>query len=168
MEIWDLYDIGRNLTGRTMVRGEEVPDGCYHLVVHVWITDGHGNWLISQRGANRPNNPLKWECVGGHVVVGETSLQGALRETVEEVGVTLDPAAGTVIWDKTRGVIDGKKHNDMMDVWLFRYDGPVDLQKATTREVEQVKWMTAGELRSLWDRGEMVPSLDYFLEKVLK
>lgn len=164
MEIWDLYDIGRNLTGKTMVRGEAVPENCYHLVVHVWITDGRGNWLISQRGANRPNNPLKWECVGGHVTAGESSLEGALRETVEEVGVTLDPGMGTVVWDKTRH----GPHNDMMDVWIFRYDGPVDLQKATTNEVEQVKWMTAGEIRALWDRGEMVPTLDYFFEKVLK
>lgn len=37
MEIWDLYDKHRNLTGETMVRGEPVPQDRYHLVVHICI-----------------------------------------------------------------------------------------------------------------------------------
>lgn len=32
-----------------------------------------------------------WECVGGSVIKGEDSLQGALREAKEEVGVDLLP-----------------------------------------------------------------------------
>ena len=37
MELWDLYNERRELLGRDLVRGEAIPDGCYHLVVHVWI-----------------------------------------------------------------------------------------------------------------------------------
>ena len=58
----------------------------YHLVVHVWIRNSKGEYLISQRSANRPTYPLMWECVGGSVVKGEDSLQGAIREAKEEVG----------------------------------------------------------------------------------
>ncbi len=32
-----------------------------------------------------------WECVGGSVVKGEDSMQGAIREAKEEVGVELNP-----------------------------------------------------------------------------
>ena len=35
-EIWDLYDADGRRTGRTMQRGEEVPEGMYHLCVHIW------------------------------------------------------------------------------------------------------------------------------------
>ena len=35
-----------------------------------------------------------WECVGGSVVKGEDSLQGAVRETKEEVGIDLNPESG--------------------------------------------------------------------------
>ena len=35
MELWDLYNERRELTGRDHIRGEEVPQGFYHLVVHI-------------------------------------------------------------------------------------------------------------------------------------
>ena len=35
-EIWDLYDGCGEKTGRTMVRGEAIPTGFYHIGVHIW------------------------------------------------------------------------------------------------------------------------------------
>ena len=64
MELWDLYDRDRNLTGLSQIRGEPIPEGRYHLVAHVWIRDGSGEYLISQRSPDREKDPLKWECVG--------------------------------------------------------------------------------------------------------
>ena len=55
--------------------------------MHVWIRNSKGEYLISQRSANRPTFPLMWECVGGSVVKGEDSMQGAIREAKEEVGI---------------------------------------------------------------------------------
>lgn len=37
MEKWDLYTRNRELTGREQIRGEAIPEGFYHLVVHVWL-----------------------------------------------------------------------------------------------------------------------------------
>jgi 8-oxo-dGTP pyrophosphatase MutT (NUDIX family) len=39
-----------------------------------------------------------WECVDGSVVKGEDSLQGAIREAKEEVGVDLNPENGQVVF----------------------------------------------------------------------
>ena len=36
----------------------------------------------------------------------------------------------------------GKVVNKIVDVWLFEYDGEVDLSNATTDEVAQVAWMS--------------------------
>lgn len=116
MELWDLYDEQRRLVGTDHVRGEELPDGCFHLVVHVWIKNSKGEYLISQRAADRPTYPLLWECVGGSVLKGENSLQGALREVKEEVGLDLEGSTGKVIFTKTRKVVDRVKCNDIMDV----------------------------------------------------
>ena len=93
MELWDLYDENRIPTGETHVRGERIPEGSYHLVVHVWIRNERGEYLISRRSASRPTYPLLWECVGGSVLAGEDSRSAALRETLEEVGIRL-PARG--------------------------------------------------------------------------
>ena len=161
-EIWDLYTKDRKLTGREQVRGEPLPDGCFHLVVHVWIRNGRGRYLISQRAADRPTDPLQWECVGGSVIKGENSLEGALREVKEEVGIDLDPKRGKILFSRLRGSIDGRRHNDIMDVWLFDYDGEPDLERATTPEVADCHWMSREEIRRLYDRGKLVRQLDYF------
>lgn len=164
MEIWDLYNETRELTGKTHIRGVPLPADGYHLVVHVWIRNSRGEYLLSQRAADRPTNPLKWECVGGSVIAGEDSLAGALRETMEEVGITLAPEKGQVLFTKVRRVVDGARFNDIMDVWRFDYDGEADLAHATTREVAQVKWCAPDEVARILASEEAVPTLSYFLE----
>lgn len=147
---------------------ESIPIDGYHLVVHVWIRNSKGEYLISQRSANRPTYPLMWECVGGSVVKGEDSLQGAIREAKEEVGVDLIPKSGQVLFTKTRKIIDGKIFNDIMDVWLFEYDGEVDLGNATTDEVAQVAWMNREQIKELFDANMFVDTLEYFFTEVDK
>jgi 8-oxo-dGTP pyrophosphatase MutT (NUDIX family) len=163
-EIWDLYNERRELTGREQIRGEEIPEGYYHLVVHVWIRNCKGEYLISQRSADRPMHPLMWECVGGSVLKGETSLEGALRETREEVGLHLSPEKGTLVNSTVGRVIDGVRFSDIVDVWLFEYDGDVDLSHATTKEVAQTLWMTNRQIRELYDKGLFVHTLGYFFQ----
>jgi len=162
MELWDLYNENRELTGRDHIRGEEVPQGYYHLVVHVWIRNSNGEYLISQRSADRPAFPLMWECVGGSVLKGEDSLTGALRETQEEVGLALSPEDGKLVYSVVGRVVNDVKFSDIVDVWLFEYDGPVSLERATTREVAQVAWMTRKEIQALFDEGRLVHTLGYF------
>ena len=82
-ELWDLYGADRAPLGRAHVRGEALPEGCFHLVVHVWIRNSRGQYLISQRAAGRSAFPLMWETTGGSVLAGEDSLAGALREARE-------------------------------------------------------------------------------------
>ena len=47
-EIWDLYDATGRKTGKTMIRGEDVPPGLYHQVVHIWPINQKGEFLIQQ------------------------------------------------------------------------------------------------------------------------
>lgn len=162
MELWDLYDENRNLVGLDHVRGERIPRGCYHLVVHVWIRNSAGQYLMSQRSADRPSFPLMWECVGGSVTKGEDSLIGALRETEEEVGVILAPENGKVVHSEVREMFRGKRFADILDVWLFQYDGPIMLENATTAEVAQAEWMTKEQIKALQNEGKLVHLLDYF------
>lgn len=166
MEKWDLYTGERRLTGKTHLRGEKIPEGYYHLVAHVWIRNQRGEYLISQRSADRREFPLKWECVGGSVLAGEDGLTGALREVKEEVGLNLPPESGRLVFSKAGRIFRGVRFNDILDVWLFSYDGPVCLEEATTQEVAQVKWMSREEIKALYDAGEMVETLGYFFTEL--
>ena len=110
--------------------------------------------------------PLIWECVGGSVVKGEDSLQGALREAKEEVGVDLLPEKGQVILSDIKRIEFGKVVNKIVDVWLFDYDGEVDLGNAITDEVAQVAWMNRSQIKELFDADMFVETLEYFFTEV--
>ena len=167
-EIWDLYDENRKLLGKDHVRGEQLPIDGYHLVVHVWIRNSKGEYLIAQRSANRQTYPLMWECVDGSVIKGENSLQGALREVKEEVGVDLLPKKGHVILSDIKKIEFGKVVNKIVDIWLFKYDGEVDLSNATTDEVAQVAWMNREQIKELFEHNMFVETLEYFFTEVDK
>ena len=79
MEKWDLYNAKREKSGITVCRGEIIHKGLYHLSVSVWIVNQQGQYLLSQRHPKK-QYPLYWECTGGSVLSGETSLQGAFRD----------------------------------------------------------------------------------------
>lgn len=162
MEKWDLYTKYREKTGKEHIRGEKIPEGLYHLVVHVWIRNSRGEYLLSRRAADRPTYPFFWETVGGSVLQGETSIEGAVREVKEEVGITLSPESGQLAFTKIRDTVNGEKFRDILDVWVFYYDGEADLTAATTKEVAECKWLRSDQIYDLFQEQKLVPTLDYF------
>ena len=79
-ELWDIYDINKQKTGRTAERGKyKFQKGEYHIVVTAFIINSKKEILISKRAATKKTHPLKWECNGGSILAGETSLNGIIR-----------------------------------------------------------------------------------------
>ena len=91
-----------------------------------------------------------------------SSMTGALREIKEEVGLALSPKDGKLVYSVVGRVVNGVKFADILDVWLFEYDGPVSLEQATTKEVAQTVWMTKEQIKELYDTGKLVHTLNYF------
>ena len=86
-ELWDIYDKSKNKTGRTAIREEyQFKEGEYHIVVTGIIMNARNEILISKRTAHKRHG-LMWECNGGSILSGETSLEGILRELREELGI---------------------------------------------------------------------------------
>lgn len=165
MEIWDLYNLDREVVGEH-IRGNAMPVDAYHLVVHIWIRNTDGQYLFTQRSSNKKTCPLKWECVGGSVLKGESSLHAALREVYEEVGINLSTEDGGLVLTQIRDMDGETRVNDINDIYLFKYDGDIDLELATTDEVADFKWMTKDEIKELFREGKVVTGikdLSYFI-----
>ena len=88
MEIWDLYDENRNLTGKTMIRGEQMPEGRYHLIVDTLFLNSRGETLLQRRAKDKYPMPDLWSVTGGSALAGEDSAAACVRETEEEMGFT--------------------------------------------------------------------------------
>ena len=168
MELWDLYTAERVPTGDVIERGRPIPAGLYHVGIHAWIKNSEGKYLISQRSPTKDVLPLMWETVAGSVLSGETSLEGVLREIKEEVGIDFIPDDARLVYSVTGREVCGNQIQEILDVYLFEYDGEIDLSKATTDEVAQSKWLTRDEIAALKREGKLVYILDYFFEGKLE
>ena len=164
MEKSDLYTKDRVKTGRSHIRGDELPEGLFHLVVHVWLKNSEGRYLISQRSADRPTFPLMWETTGGSVLMGEDSLTGAIREAKEELGIDLPPKAGRLMFSRVRDWVDGRRFGDILDVWEFPYEGEARLDLAEG-EACDTRWADIIEIGRMLESGEMVETLRYIMER---
>ena len=155
-EYWDVYDAKRRPTGRTHRRGDPMPPGDYHLVVHVWIRSGE-KYFITQRAPEKEVAPLIWEVTGGSALAGEDSLAAALREVKEETGITLRPENGVVFESIRR---EGK-YADFADVWLFRQEVSLEEFVPQPGETIDARLASPEELRAMVHEGKTFFSFKY-------
>lgn len=158
MELWDIYDENRQLTGGSMVRGEPIPDGDYHLVVHVCVFNQRGEMLIQKRQPFKEGFSGMWDVtVGGSAVRGDTSRQAAARELREEVGLELD-------FTGVQPHLSINFRHGFDDIYLMQVE---DLDPTTLtlqyEEVEKVKWATEEEILSMIASGEFIPYYDHMI-----
>ena len=147
-ELWDVYDVERNPTVRRHRRGDPLPEGDYHLVVHVWLQNSSGEFLITKRAPNK-GYPNMWETTGGSAVAGDDSLTAAIREVKEETGLDVRPENGTCLFSITR-------EDSIVDIWLFRQDFDIRDVVLQEHETTDVKYTSMDEIRRMIRSGEII------------
>ena len=73
-------------------RRAQEEDGLTRAAVAMVITvdkEGHPAFIITRRSSRLQNHAGQWALPGGRLDSGETPIEAALRETQEEIGVTL-------------------------------------------------------------------------------
>ena len=151
METFDVYDKDRLKTGRTLVRGEDIPDGCLRMVVHICIINRKGEMLIQQRQSSRKSWADMWDVsVGGGVLTGETSCQAAERETAEELGLKID-------FSDMRPAFTVNFIHGFDDYYIVRSDPDISSLKLQQEEVKDVRWAGPDEIISMIGSGSFIP-----------
>ena len=150
MERFDLYDIHRHRTGKTLERGTKVPEGYYRLVVHSCIFGSDGRMLIQKRQPFKNGWAGMWDITaGGSALAGDTSQQAASRELAEEVGIN-------VSLEGTRPAMTIYFDGGFNDIYTINMDVDIDSLELQTTEVEQVKWATEEEILDMLKKKEFV------------
>ncbi|MBU9714144.1 NUDIX hydrolase [Evansella tamaricis] len=151
MEIWDIYDKDRNVTGKKIIRGSSFDEGEYHLVVHVCLFNKNDQMLIQQRQPFKKGWSNRWDItVGGSAIAGDTSQQAAEREVLEEIGYSIN----------LQGVRPSLTVNFDVgydDYYLVEVD--LDMEDLTLQpeEVQSVKWATKEEILRMIDDDVFIP-----------
>ncbi|MCR5595716.1 MAG: diguanylate cyclase [Lachnospiraceae bacterium] len=148
-EMWDIYDVDKNLTGRTMKRNDfTMKPGDYHLTVLGAVVNRSGQFLITRRVMSKSWAPGWWEISGGAAMAGETSAQAVAREIREETGLDVTGADGGYMFTYRR---DNPEEGDnyFVDVYRFVMDFTDDDIRIQKEEADGYMLATAQDIKEL-------------------
>ena len=163
-ELWDIYDINKNKTGRIAERNAyNFQKGEYHIVVTGIIMNSKNEILISKRAKNKKFGGM-WECNGGSILSGETSLEGILRELKEELGIKFTKKEAIFLKEIRRDKIPP----DFKDLWLFRRDIKIEDITFPDGEAIEAKWVNIEEFLNMYNSKKIIPTIDFGMEEYIK
>lgn len=142
MEKRDLYDINKNLIGKSIYKDDEIPNNTYILVVVIFIQNDNNEFLIQKRSIDKGG---KWASTGGHPKSGENSLQGILTEVKEELGIEIE---SPTLFKTANG------KNTICDLYYIKKNIAIDNIKFQKEEVSNVKWASIDEINTLMNNNE--------------
>lgn len=154
-ETLDILDENGAATGRYIERGKPMKKGEYHLVVFVWIINGKGEFLLSKRTPGIGWGGL-WQQTVGCAVAGETSLDAALRETREELGIELDPENG-VLFKRYSMAHPNDDGGAFYNVWLFKQEVDLSTVIFQPEETCAAMWAAKRRIYGMFDDGTIIP-----------
>ena len=147
MEYNDIYDQNRRLTGRTHLRGTPWKKGEFGLVVCVWIYDGKGNLLLTQRAPEK-SFAGTWENSGGAVRAGENSMQAIVRELREETGIRAEAGEFELLTSV-------RERNIFYDHYCLHCQVPLHQIRLQPGETDGVRWATFDEIHEMIRQKEI-------------
>lgn len=158
MELWDLYNKDREKTGKTMQRGTPIPEGAYHLVIHVCIFNQKGEMLIQQRQPFKSGWSNMWDVtVGGSATAGDSGSDAARRELREELGIDMS-------FEQLRPALTVHFKGGFDDIYLVRREVDPATLTLQYEEVQAVKWASLEEIKAMIDAGSFIPYHKSFID----
>ncbi len=143
MELWDAYDESLNkIDDVVLIRGEQIPSNCFHLVCEIIVKHKDGSYLIMQRDNRKHFGGMWGATAGGSALQGENPLSCARRELREETGIIADNLVEI-------GRVLHHGHKSFYVEYLYITDVDKDSIVLQEGETSDYKWITANELRKL-------------------
>ena len=137
--------------------------GEYHKPAWIWIINSNNEILIQKRASTKTNNPDKWDMPSaGHIEAGEKPIEGAIRETEEELGIETKAEdykfICEYIWDETF---------EIAQVYLMHLDAKVEDFRLQESEVSEIKWVSFDEFKKIFYSDDFVPFKDDYKKLVI-
>jgi len=142
-ELIDIYDENNEPLGVRKMKSEAHRDGLWHRASHVWIYNKQGEILLQLRAKSKGLNPLKWDVsAAGHISLGEEPIVAALRETKEELGLSIE--ANSLIFlkvAKEAGVYGSIINKEFQYIYLLEFSGDEKDLVLQKEEVQEVRFV---------------------------
>ena len=156
MELVEKFNNKRVKLNKTTERHSKIP-GEYEQVVHVWIMNDEGKFLMQKRSLTKKAYPGMWSVTGGAVDAGEEPIDAAYRETKEELGIDLNP-------DKVEYMMSLKRDCIFLDIFLSKENVNIDDLTIQEEELSDVKWFSKDEIKKFIDDDNMPKSVKKYFD----
>lgn len=162
-ERWDIYDINKEKIGETIIRNskQKLKVNQYHLVCSLLIINSKKEILLTQRSEKKTSYALHWEIIGGSCLENESSVDGIIRETKEEIGVEIKKSCLKLL--KTV-VNEDKKY--IKDIYIYHKNLNKNDICFVDNEVSDFKWFLPKEVSELKEKNLLIPTIDIDLTKL--
>lgn len=155
-EQFDLCSKDRVPLGRKGLRGLELAENEYHIVVMAILINEDDNVLITKRSENKIAGG-KWECTAGSVVAGEKSKDAVIREIREEIGILVQI-------DYEKPVSHFISEDAIWDIWVVRTANSIEELILQQEEVDEAKYVAISEIKMIIDSGFATQTLEELLK----
>lgn len=168
-ELVDVFDEDGKSLG-TMMKSKAHKIGAWHRAVHIFLVNDKNEVLIQLRSPEKELFPNRWDIsAAGHVGAGEKTIDAALRELSEELGVQAKPSEFKYLFTFKEIFEIGNDYlsKEFVDVFFLRRNVEKSDIKLQEEEVANFKFMPITELFEMSKRQEsdLVPHQEEY-EKV--
>lgn len=174
-ELIDIVTKEGQATGKVAPKSEIHLKGHYHNTAHLWLYTKTGEILLAQRSYKKAICPGMWDVsVAGHVDAGETIEAAVLRETQEELSLTLseNDLQKIGVFPCFQSYDSGIQDNEFHHTFLAELRVPISNLIPQAEEVEALQLVSIETFRSLLADSEnnsyFVPSNRAYYLKVLE
>ena len=149
----------KNKTGRFHKRGLPLNKDDYHIIIHAWVVNSNDEVIITKRHESKRICPNMWECTEGSILAGESSVEGAVRELEEEIGLSFKKEEAVFL---TSFVLE--ESNTIVDSFMFRRDVKIEDLVLQENEVSDVLIVNREKYLEMCKKGDIISSIRYFYD----
>lgn len=157
MEIFDIVNEQGEVIGQALREQCHGNPALLHQTVHVLVVDRDENIWLQKRAVTKDIQPGKWDTsVGGHIHTGESVLSAAIRETQEEIGISVPRESFTFCY---RYIMRNKIESELVTTFYFRFDDRYVISYDTT-EISDGRFFNPHEINQNLGKDIFTPNFE--------
>ncbi|RJP57348.1 MAG: NUDIX domain-containing protein [Candidatus Auribacter fodinae] len=157
MELFDVVDQNGNFLRQATRKECHGNPELIHQVAHILVFDADNSLWMQKRSPDKDIQPGKWDTsVGGHLMPGEHPVTGAVRETAEEIGITVSEDDLTFCYQY---IMSNEIETELVHTYYFKLrEG--DSINFDSKEISEGRFWTAREIQKAVGTDIFTPNFE--------
>ncbi len=171
-ELIDIYDKNNKTLDIQLMKSEAHKKWLWHRSAHIWIYNSKGEILLQLRAKDKELYPDMWDIsVAGHVGAWEEEIISAIRETEEEIWLSVKTEDLEFFKIKKVKMIYKKMLNHEFNyIYFLKFDGDIKELALQKEEVAEIHFLPIEKIEKELKENpnNYAPHWDYWDEIIEK